>query len=114
LCFIVALFYSYSFSSYSGERFTQLYDGIKKFGVGNYAHRLDFDGTDKFYEISLVVNEMAGKLSEYEKKISSSKPTDSENNTATNNMRELKSVLTRIRNIETEAEVLIAKLEDQS
>ena len=33
LCFIIALFYSYSFSSYSNERFFQLYNGIKEIMV---------------------------------------------------------------------------------
>lgn len=114
LCFIIALFYSYSFSSYSSERFSQLYDGIKKLGSGDYGHRLDFDGTDQFYEISLVINQMAGKLNEKEKKMTVIFPVESEKTLITSEIQELKTVLTRIKNIETEAEILIAKLEEKT
>lgn len=113
LCFIIALFYSYSFSSYSNERFSQLYDGIKELGLGDYGHRLDFEGTDKFYEISLVINEMAEKLSENEKKMTVTLPIESERALIINEMQELKSVLTRIKNIKNEAEALIVRLEEK-
>jgi two-component system, NtrC family, sensor histidine kinase KinB len=113
LCFIIALFYSYSFSSYSSERFTQLYNEIKKLEEGDYANRLDFDGTDKFYEISLVINDMAGKLNETEKKMTVNKPIESDKILIISEIQELKSVLTRIKNIEKEAEALIGKLEDK-
>ena len=112
LCFIIALFYSYSFSSYSTERFAQLYDGIKKLGSGNYGHRLDFDGTDKFYEIALVINEIAEKLNEAEKKMTVNKPVELGKALKIGEIQELKSVLIRIKNIETEAEELIVRLED--
>jgi hypothetical protein len=111
LCFIIALFYSYSFSSYSSERFTQLYNGIKKLGIGNYGHRLDFDGTDQFYEISLVINQMAEKLNENEKRLSVNKPIESEKALITSEVQELKSALIRIKNIENEAKELIFRLD---
>jgi two-component system, NtrC family, sensor histidine kinase KinB len=113
LCFIVALFYSYSFSSYSNERFAQFYDGIRKLGFGNYGYRLDLDGTDKFYEMSLVINEMAEKLSVTETKQRVTRATEPGQALTTSEIQELKSVLTRIKNIETEAERLIIKLEDK-
>ena len=113
LCFIIALFYSYSFSSYSSERFTQLYNGIKELGSGDYGHRLDFDGTDKFYEISLVINEMAEKLYETEKKTTITIPIESEKTILISEIQELKSVVACIKNIETEAEALIGKLEEK-
>ena len=113
LCFIIALFYSYSFSSYSNERFSQLYNGVKKLELGDYKHRLDFDGTDKFYEISSVINEMAGKLSENEKNVNVTMPIESGKALIISEIQELKSVLTRIKNIEIEAEMLIVKLEEK-
>jgi len=113
LCFIIALFYSYSFSSYSNERFSQLYNGVKKLGSGDYKYRLDFDGTDKFYEISLVINQMAGNLSENEKNVKEPMPIESGKALLISEIQELKSVLTRIKNIETEAEMLIVKLEEK-
>jgi len=111
LCFIIALFYSYSFSSYSSERFTQLYNEIKKLEDGDYANRLDFDGTDKFYEISLVINDMAEKLDENEKKMTVTKPIESETTLITSEIQELKSALIRIKNIENEAKELISRLD---
>ena len=113
LCFIIALFYSYSFSSYSSERFTQLYNEIKKLEDGDYANRLDFDGTDKFYEISLVINDMAEKLNETEKKMTVTKLIESDKILTISEIQELKSVVARIKNIEKEAEALIGKLEDK-
>ena len=113
LCFIIALFYSYSFSSYSNERFTQLYNGIRKFGFGNYHHRLDFDGTDQFYEISLVLNEMAEKLNENEKKKALNLPPELGKAIAISEIQELKSILTRIKNIELEVDALIIRAEEK-
>ena len=113
LCFIIALFYSYSFSSYSSERFTQLYNEIKKLEDGDYANRLDFDGTDKFYEISTVINDMAEKLYENEKKTPVKAPFESEKKITTSEIQDLKSVLTRIKKLEIEADVLIVKLEEK-
>ena len=114
MCFIIALFYSYSFSSYSNERFTRLYDGIKKLGYGDYGYRLDLEGTDKIYEISLVVNDMAGKLNETEKKLALTIPSELGKALTISEIQELKTVLTRIKNIEAEAEILIIKLEDKT
>jgi two-component system, NtrC family, sensor histidine kinase KinB len=113
LCFIVALFYSYSFSSYSSERFTQLYNEIKKLEESDYDNRLEFDGTDKFSEISMVINEMARKLNENEKKTAINKPFESEKSLTDSDIQALKSILTRIRNIETEAELLLTRIEDK-
>jgi len=112
LCFIIALFYSYSFSSYSNERFSQLYNGVKEIVSSNYGKRLYIDGTDEIYEISLVINKMAEQLNENEKKMSVPLLADSERAYALNDVEELKSMLIRIKNIEEQAEVLISKLEN--
>ena len=112
LCFIIALFYSYSFSSYSNERFSQLYNGVKEIVSSNYGKRLYIDGTDEIYEISLVFNKMAEQLNENEKKMSVPLLADSERAYALNDVEELKSILIRIKNIEEQAEVLISKLEN--
>jgi len=112
LCFIIALFYSYSFSSYSNERFSQLYNGVKEIVSSNYGKRLYIDGTDEIYEISLVINKMAEQLNENEKKMSVPLLADSERAYALNDVEELKSILIRIKNIEEQAGVLISKLEN--
>ncbi|MCX6238479.1 MAG: hypothetical protein NTY07_13130 [Bacteroidia bacterium] len=113
LCFIIALFYSYSFSSYSNERFSQLYNGIKEIGSSNYGHRIYFDGTDKFYEISLVINKMAEKLNENEKKMSVTLPADLGKDYTFNDIQELKNLLVRIKNIEEQAVELISRLDNK-
>lgn len=112
LCFIIALFYSYSFSSYSNERFLKLYNRIKEIVSSNYGKRLDFDGTDKIYEISWIFNEMAMKLHENKPEMSVSLIADSEKATAFKDIQELKRVLSRIKSIEEQASALISKLEN--
>jgi two-component system, NtrC family, sensor histidine kinase KinB len=110
LCFIIALFYSYSFSAYSNERFNQLYRGIKEFGDGNYNYRLDFDGSDKFSEISMVLNGMAEKLNENENWESSTEPFMSRKDLSISEIQKLRNILTRLKNIETETKDLIVSL----
>ena len=112
LCFIIALFYSYSFSSYSNERFFKLYNEIKEVVSSNYEKRLYIDGTDEIYEISLIFNEMAMKLHENKPEMSVSLLTDSEKATSFNDIQELKRVLSRIKSIEEQASELISKLEN--
>jgi methyl-accepting chemotaxis protein len=113
LCFIIALFYSYSFSSYSNERFFQLYNGIKEIKKSNYKNRLYIDGTDEIYELSLLFNEMAEKLNENNQNVNSPLISDMQNATALKDINELKSMLLRIKNIEDQAADLLSKLEDK-
>ena len=54
LCFLIAFSFIYSFAAYFNERFSQLYNGIKEIVSNNFGQRLYFEGTDEFYEISLV------------------------------------------------------------
>jgi len=113
LCFIIALFYSYSFSSYSNERFSQFYKGIKEIRSNNYSQQLYFDGTDKFYEISLIFNEMIEKLNENQQKMAVTLPSDVEAATM-KDIQELKVMLIRIKNVEERADEMISKLENKN
>lgn len=113
LCFIIALFYSYSFSSYSNERFSQFYKGIKEIRSNNYSQQLYFDGTDKFYEISLIFNEMIDKLNENQQKMAVTLPSDVEAATM-KDIQELKVMLIRIKNVEERADEMISKLENKN
>jgi len=112
LCFIIALFYSYSFSSYSNERFFQLYNGIKDVVSSNFKKKLYIDGTDEIYEISLVFNEMAKMLLENKQEMEVSIHADSVKASNLNDIQEVKNMLIRLRNIEEQAETLISKLEN--
>ena len=78
----------------------------------NFMKKLDLDGTDKFYEISLVINRMAEKLNENQQKMALTLETDLERAYAISEIQELKSLLLRIKNIEEQAEILITKLEE--
>ncbi|NWJ49515.1 MAG: hypothetical protein HXX14_01495 [Bacteroidetes bacterium] len=113
MCFLIALSLTYSFASYFNERFFQLYNGIKEIVSSNYGQRLYFDGKDEFYEISLVFNEMAEKLSESYPKIASMVQEYSEKELTLNDIQELKMILTRIKDIEEQAIELISKLENK-
>jgi two-component system, NtrC family, sensor histidine kinase KinB len=112
-CFLIALSFIYSFASYFNERFFQLYNGIKEIVSSNYGQRLYFDGVDEFYELSLLFNQMAEKLSgeqsQNEEQIDFLAPSEKEQND--DNLEELKDVLVRIKNIEKQAEEVISKME---
>ena len=111
LCFIIALFYSYSFSSYSNERFSQLYNGIKEIRSNDYAKRLNLEGTDEFYEISLIVNEMADKINENIQNTAQTSKEDFDREKNLNNVQELQRILGQMKNIEKQAVEIIAKFE---
>jgi NtrC-family two-component system sensor histidine kinase KinB len=112
LCFLIALSFIYSFSSYFNERFFQLYSGIKEIVVSNYNQRLYFEGVDEFYELSLLFNQMAEKLSE--NKSQEEKTVDffenSLNDDSFNQMEELKSLLLRMKGIGVQADEIESKL----
>lgn len=111
MCFLIALSISYSFASYFNERFFQLYNGIKEIVSSNYGQRLYFDGKDEFYDISLVFNEMAEKLSGLNQEKTLTLRQDFEKDLNFNDIQELKMVLNRIKIIEEQATELISKLE---
>ena len=113
-CFLIAFSFIYSFASYFNERFFQLFNGIKEIVSSNYGQRLYFDGNDEFYEISLLFNEMAEKLSvtHQEKFVALGDESFNEDNYT--NMEELKGILVRIKNIEKQAEEVISKIENKN
>ncbi len=116
-CFLIALSFMYSFASYFNERFFQLYNGIKEIVSSNYGQRLYFDGVDEFYEISLVFNQMAEKLTETHREKSISLWDDSEEGNVEDkrdeDIQEMKSILARLKNIEQQANEMLAKLENK-
>lgn len=113
-CFLIALSFIYSFASYFNERFLQLYNGIKEIVSSNYGQRLYFDGVDEFYEISLLFNQMAEKLSgEQTRDIEQlSFLTSAENEEPDDNVEELQDVLIRIKSIEKQAEEILSKIKN--
>jgi methyl-accepting chemotaxis protein len=113
VCFLFALSFTFSFSSYFNERFLQLYNGIKEIGSSNYGQRLYFKGKDEFYEISLVFNEMAEKLSELNQKTTLTSQVDLEKDLGYNDIQELKRILVRIKDIEEQAIEIISKSENK-
>ena len=114
--FLIALSFVYSFASYFNERFFQLYNGIKEIVSSNYGQRLYFDGVDEFYEISLLFNQMAEKLSgeqsQEEEQIDFLADSEKEQND--DNLEELKDALVRIKSIEKQAEEVISKIENKT
>ena len=113
--FLIALSFMYSFASYFNERFFQLYNGIKEIVSSNYGQRLYFDGIDEFYEISLLFNQMAEKLSA--NKGEEEKPEeyfkDFEDDGSYQEVDELKDVLSRIKSLERQAEEVISRIENK-
>jgi methyl-accepting chemotaxis protein len=109
LCFLITMSFTYSFASYFNGRFFQLHNGIKEIVSSNYGQRLYFDGKDEFYEIALVFNEMAEKLSENVQNRPVTVIEDSEKVILLNDLHELKSMLARLKDIEEQGNELIAK-----
>lgn len=113
LCFLIALSFTFRFGSYFNERFLQLYNGIKEINANNFGQRLNFEGKDEFYDISLVFNEMAENLSRDQQKMDLTLPIESEKGKSLNDIEELKRLLSRIKIIEEEATGLITRLENK-
>ena len=114
VCFLVAFAFTFSFGSYFNERFFQLYNGIKEIASNNYGQRLYFDGKDEFYEISLVFNEMAEKLSgSGTKKTLTFDDIELKEDQYLNDVQELKRILISMKSIEEQALVIISKLENK-
>jgi len=113
VCFIIALIFTYSLSSYFNQRFYQLYNGIKEIVTSNYGQRLHFEGKDEFYEISLVFNEMAEKLSENNRELTLNLQDNSEKDPNFEDIQELKRILKLIKGIEEKAHDLISKIENK-
>ncbi|MGD0754125.1 MAG: hypothetical protein ABR927_03610 [Bacteroidales bacterium] len=111
LCFLIGMSFAFSFASYFNRRFFQLYYGIKEIVSSNFDERLFFDGKDEFYEISLVINEMAEKLKKSKQKTPVTLLDDHANDLAYNDVEELKKMLFRIKSMEEQAAALISKFE---
>jgi len=113
VCFLIAFGFTFSFGSYFNERFFQLYNGIKQISSSNYGQRLYFDGKDEFYEISLVFNDMAEKLSgSAPKKLLSFDDIPLGKDQNLYDLQELKRLLISMKSIEEQAKLLISKFED--
>ena len=110
VCFLIGLSFTFSFASYFNQRFFQLYNGIKEIVSSNYDQRLFFEGKDEFYEISLVLNEMAGKLKKTKQKMSLTLLDDPGKDLSSKDMEEFKETLFRIKIIEEQAATLISKV----
>ena len=113
LCFLIGISFTFSFASYFNQRFQQLYGGIKEMVSSNFDQRLYFDGSDEFYEISVVFNEMAEKLSKNKQKIPVTLQEHQPKEKQSDDAEELKRLLPKIKSIEEQAAALIARLEQK-
>jgi two-component system, NtrC family, sensor histidine kinase KinB len=111
LCFLIGMSFIFSFSTYFNQRFFQLYYGIKEVVSSNYNQKLFFDGNDEFYEISLVINEMAEKLKKNKQKMSVTLQEDFRKGVNSNDIEELQKMLFRIKVMEEQAAALLLKFE---
>lgn len=111
LCFLIALSFIYSFSSYFNERFFQLYNGIKEIVSSNFNQRLYFNGKDEFYEISLVFNEMAEKLNNNRKEMSVTLQKDSGKDLSSKDVEDLKKMVFQMKIMQEQASALLSRFE---
>jgi len=113
LCFLIGMSFTFSFASYFNRRFFQLYNGLKEVVSSNFTQRLFLDGNDEFYEISLVVNEMADKLKNNKQKMSVTLQRDSDKDINSADVQDLKKMLFNIKSMEEQAKVLLSKIENR-
>jgi NtrC-family two-component system sensor histidine kinase KinB len=109
LCFLIGMSFTFSFASYFNRRFFQLYNGLKEVVSSNFDEHLFFDGNDEFYEISLVINEMADKLKKDKQKMSITIQEESMKGINPNDVVELEKMLFRIKVMEEQAAALLDK-----
>ena len=114
LCFLIGMSFTFSFASYFNRRFFQLYNGLKEVVSSNFDQRLFLDGNDEFYEISLVVNEMADKLKDNKQKMSVTLQEGSGKGINPKDVEELKKMLFRIKSMEEQASALLSRIEKGS
>ena len=109
--FIITLSFTFNFSSYFNERFSKLYTGIKEIGAGNYDQRLNFEGEDEFYDISLVFNDMAKNINENKQHSLVNLKADLEREISLSQVQELKRIFEQLHGYEKRAVELMSKLE---
>ena len=109
--FIITLSFTFNFSSYFNERFSKLYTGIKEIGAGNYDQRLNFEGEDEFYDISLVFNDMAKNINENKQHSLVNLKADLEHEISLSQVQELKRIFEQLNGYENRAVELMSKLE---
>ena len=111
MCFLIGMSFTFSFAAYFNRRFFQLYHGLKEIVSSDFNQRLYFDGNDEFYEISVVVNEMADNLKKNKKKMSVTLQDENLKGINPNDIEELKKMLFRLKTTEEQAAALISKFE---
>ncbi|MCE1200025.1 MAG: HAMP domain-containing protein, partial [Marinilabiliales bacterium] len=113
ICFLVTLIFTFNFASYFNNRFTKLYQGIKEIGEHSYEHRLNFEGEDEFYDISMVFNEMASNLSQLQPNQRPAKEATFIAEYDHSQRDELARILEQMQGMKERALDLIAKLESK-
>jgi len=113
ILFLITLSFTFNFSSYFNERFSKLYNGIKELGLGNYNQRLNFEGEDEFYDISLVFNDMAKNIEENKQHLIVNLKEELEREISLSQAQELKRIFEQMRGYEKRAVELMSKLENK-
>jgi nitrogen fixation/metabolism regulation signal transduction histidine kinase len=111
ICFLIAYGFTFIFSSYFNERFYKFYNEIKKSGSSNYSQKLEIEGNDELQEISLVFNEMVDKLKLSKQEKSVPLQPDLGKDIISNDLKELKNALYRIKTLEEQTAELISRIE---
>jgi len=113
MCFLIGMSFAFSFAAYFNRRFFQLYHGLKEIVSSDFNQRLYLDGNDEFYEISVVVNEMADNIKKNKQKMSVTLQKESIKVINPNDIEELKKMLFRLKTTEEQAAALISKFENK-
>jgi two-component system, NtrC family, sensor histidine kinase KinB len=113
LCILIAYGYIFIFSAYFNERFYKMYNGIKEIVSSNYRQRLYLRGNDELSEISLLVNKMADKIHKVDDDSFVSIEEPLMRKADPGELKELKSVLEKMKIFAKQASDLLSKLENK-
>lgn len=111
ICFIISLTFTYNFTTYFNNRFSKLYNGMREVGSGNFGERLNFEGEDEFYDISLVFNSMAANLGQSEQGFQGNSEKDFEQELYLEQKMEFKRIVDQMEGLKERAEDIVNKLE---
>lgn len=111
LCFLIAYGFTFIISSYFNERFYRLYNGIKEIDSDNYRQKLNLDGNDEIFEISLIFNKMTDEINTNKQKKSLILTEVISNDVVLNDVTELKHALLEIKRMLEETTTLVSRFE---
>jgi len=111
IAFLFALSFAFNFIAYFNNKFTSLYNGLKRLSENHFEERLHFESKDEFNEIGQIFNDLAQKMGKEQEKLAAAISNQQPNSQILGLINELKSTLSQLKFTELQANELISKIE---